>query len=90
MKHFLVMGQELGIKGISGEMEADQSSPKMTFKQIKEFEQEGLPNQDVPIEELNLETSGIRVMPEKTENQDISGIDMDDCSDSEVNISEEN
>ena len=38
MKHFLVMGQELGIKGISGEMEADQSSPKMTFKQIKEFE----------------------------------------------------
>ena len=26
----------------------------------------------------------------KTENQDISGIDMDDCSDSEVNISEEN
>ena len=91
LNNFLEVGEEFSFRGISDHGDREQSKPKNTSIISQEFKREGLPNQhDAKSvqQELNLEKSGFRVLPDTTDNQDIREIKWDDSSDSETNISD--
>ena len=91
LNNFLKVGEEFSFRGISNNIDIEQSKPKNTFSQ--DFKQVGLPNQHEAksvLQELHIETSGFRVLPDTTDNLDIREINWDDRSDSESKISDPN
>ena len=88
LNNFLAVGQEFSLKGISDQIDREQSFPNNTSTFGQELKLDGPSNQydsKEDLEELNLETNGFRVVPDTTDTQDSWGVDIEDSSGTNTN-----